>query len=440
MKFNPEIRHAVESVRVIDTHEHLQEESVRLARSLDFATLFDQYASHDLQAAGMPEATWERIAKPETPLDEKWRLFEPHYLATRNTAYLRASRLAIRDLYGIDELNAKTYGTLTERMRERNRPGVLRWILRDKCGIDVSQVNAIDTTFFREQSDGELFQQDLGVAALLGWPPPIGELERHTGVTIDSFARYAEAIDALYARFAPRAVAVKQQSAYWRDQRFEDVPDADAERVFTAALRCADGVSEGDRRALQDWAFHRCVRLCIEHELPMKIHTGYKAGANYMDVEHIKPGRLTNVLAQYPKARFDLFHIGYPYEEELVALAKHYTNVYVDFCWAWIIDLYATRRFLKQCLTAVPASKLLGFGGDYIVAEPVYGHLRMARDGVAGVLTELVDEGYMGVAEAVPIAHRLLRDNAMTLFRVEDKRATTAPAKSAPTTAPASSR
>ena len=34
-------------------------------------------------------------------------------------------------------------------------------------------------------------------------------------------------------------------------------------------------------------------------------------------------------------------HIAYPYSDELVALAKHYPNVYVDMCWAWSIDPYS---------------------------------------------------------------------------------------------------
>ena len=34
--------------------------------------------------------------------------------------------------------------------------------------------------------------------------------------------------------------------------------------------------------------------------------------------------------------------IAYPYSDELVALAKHFPNAYVDLCWVWSIDPYST--------------------------------------------------------------------------------------------------
>jgi predicted TIM-barrel fold metal-dependent hydrolase len=430
MRANSDLQAEVDAIRVVDTHEHLVEESVRLANgNIDFATPFESYASQDLISAGMPAADWERCSRADTPLDEKWRLFEPHYRAARNTAYIRAAEIAVRDLYGIEELRADTAETLTRRMRERNKPGVLRWILRERSGIEVAQVNSMDTEddaaaspFFRRQSDPELFLQDIGLAPLLFWPPPVEALEREVAESIESFADYARSIDRLFELRAPLADAVKQQSAYWRIQSFDDVPAADAERVFDRAGREPDRVTPGEQKQLQDWAFHRCIRLSIDHDLPVKIHTGYKAGVNFMDLRHVAPARLTNLFVQYPTALFDLFHIGYPYQEEVLALAKHFTNVYVDMCWAWIIDPRASGRFLKQFVSAVPSRKLFAFGGDYEVAEPVYGHLRIARDGIARALGELVDEGYLGSSEALTIARQILRENAMEIFRVEEKR------------------
>jgi predicted TIM-barrel fold metal-dependent hydrolase len=241
-------------------------------------------------------------------------------------------------------------------------------------------------------------------------------------VTINSFRRYAEAIEALFDRHARYAVAVKQQSAYWRVQRFEEVSDGAAEKAFDAAGNGADRVGEDDRKQLEDWAWHRCIQLAIEHDLPIKIHTGYNAGHDCMNLAHVRPADLTSLFVRYPKARFDLFHIGYPYEGETLALAKHFSNVYVDLCWTWIIDPQASRRFLKQFLTAVPANKLFGFGGDHIVAEPVYGHLQLARDAIAGVLSELVAERYFTVDQAIRIAQRILRDNALAIFNVDAKK------------------
>lgn len=412
---HPEIQHAVDAVRVIDTHEHLIEESERLAMPLDFVTLFQQYAESDLRTAGMPEADWVACIDPATPISRKWALFDPWYQRARNTAYCRASQIAIRDLYGIEELSADTVELLSQRLAERNKPGVMEWILQERCGIEYAQVNALFAPFTRPGTDPSLFRVDISAAPLLRWPVQIEDLERMSGVSADSFAGYARAIDTIFERYAPAADAMKQQSAYWRVQRFEDVSDASAERIFNQMCRDPYFVSEDDRKRLQDWNLHRCIRNCIDHHLLIKSHTGYKAGQDWMQVEHVKPTDLTNLFMQYPQAKFSLFHVGYPYQDEVLALTKHFTNVYADLCWTWIIDPEASRQFLKQAIAAVPANKVLGFGGDFIQPEPIYGHLRIARDQITHALTEIVADDYFTVDEAKHYAQRLLRDNALDL-------------------------
>nr|WP_187436052.1 amidohydrolase family protein [Bradyrhizobium hipponense] len=78
-------------------------------------------------------------------------------------------------------------------------------------------------------------------------------------------------------------------------------------------------------------------------------------------------------LPSVAETRFALMHIGYPYEHEFIALAKHYPKAAIDMCWAWIINPVAGVRFLKEFLMAVPSSKIFTFGGDYVAVEPIYG-------------------------------------------------------------------
>jgi len=421
MKINPEIKEKVDTIRVIDTHEHLYEEQERLNKPIDFIDLFDQYACYDLQSAGMPAADWERCLQPDTPAEEKWQLFEPFYFAARNTAYLKATEIAMRDLYGINKLDAQSCHQLTERMRQRNQPGILKWVLQDKCGIERSHVTSLNDPFFRTQTDDSILQQDLCVQYLLAWPLPLEDLEQDTGVTINHFKDYAQAIDTLFERFGPLAVAIKQQSTYWRVQKFDQVSDGAAEGAFERAMLRPLRATDADRKLLQDWSLHRCLRLAIEYDLPIKMHTGYRNGINTMDLNHCRARDLVNLFFDYPRGRFDLFHMGYPYQEEVLALAKQFSNVYVDLCWAWIMDPQASSRFLKQFLTAVPANKLFGFGGDYWMAEPIYGHLELARNGIARALSEMVEEQYFSLEQALNIAQRILRNNALEVFGTKPK-------------------
>ncbi len=114
-------------------------------------------------------------------------------------------------------------------------------------------------------------------------------------------------------------------------------------------------------------------------------------------------------------------HICYPHYEEILAVAKHYSNAYVDMCWSWIINPLAAKDYLKKHIVTAPANKVLPFGGDYIPVEPVLGHALVVRQGVAQALTELVEEGWLNSRDAIELIDPILHGNARTLFKLDRK-------------------
>ena len=80
-------------------------------------------------------------------------------------------------------------------------------------------------------------------------------------------------------------------------------------------------------------------------------------------------GDICDLLKLHRDTPYVFMHMNYPYENELVAICKHYTNAYADMCWAWIINPAASVRFLKEFLMAAPATKIFTFGGDYRMVE-----------------------------------------------------------------------
>jgi predicted TIM-barrel fold metal-dependent hydrolase len=237
------------------------------------------------------------------------------------------------------------------------------------------------------------------------------------GIEVGALPDYLRVIDTYFDRHGREAVAVKNQAAYNRRLDFEDVPPSTAAPLFDRKRR-GEALAAAEEKALQDCLFHHCVRRAIDYRLPVKLHTGYYAGRNGMPLGRVaqNPADLCPLLRQYRDARFVLMHIGYPYQEEMIALGKHYANAFIDLCWTWIISPGACVRFVTEFLTAVPVNKLLGFGGDYIPIEPVIGHARIARRGLALALTSLVDDGWLTEAEAIDAAGRVLRENALELF------------------------
>ena len=128
-------------------------------------------------------------------------------------------------------------------------------------------------------------------------------------------------------------------------------------------------VSPEEQKALEDHLFWYAVRKATECNLPVKLHTGYYAGQNGMPLSRLihNAGSACDLCQAAPDARFVFMHICYPYYEELIAVAKQYTNAYVDMCWGWIINPLAAKDFLKKYLVTAPANKILTFGGDYLL-------------------------------------------------------------------------
>jgi hypothetical protein len=71
---------------------------------------------------------------------------------------------------------------------------------------------------------------------------------------------------------------------------------------------------------------------------------------------------------------------------------------------------------VKEYLVTAPCNKLLAFGGDYFSVENVIGHARIARQGLAQALEELVSERWLTEDEALDLVEPLMRGNAEALF------------------------
>src|SRR5436309_319015 len=135
MPARPSIQSAVDAVRIIDTHEHLEEEATRLARPHDWSYLFSHYANDDLAMAGMTGQELQQFLGPELDIHAKWRLFEPVWPKAKNTGYCRAIRYAVEELYGEAEIDATSYARIDQKILELARPGFYREILR-RAGIE----------------------------------------------------------------------------------------------------------------------------------------------------------------------------------------------------------------------------------------------------------------------------------------------------------------
>jgi hypothetical protein len=415
---------AISRIEVLDTHEHILPELERVKQPVDLFTLASHYLLDDLTSAGLPAADRAVLDKPDVAAKDKWRRVEPYWRYARNTGYGEAFRIAMHDIYGADQIAASTVEPLNDRIRARNKVGLYRDVLKERSKIRY----AINDEYWQSMPGGvdpEFFL----LARKLDWfaapitPAGIKRLEAQTNESIASIAGLKRAMEKHFIMGLKLGmVAVKSTIAYERDLHFATTSLADASADFERLLKGEGAVSDERRRlerrpfrAVSNHMFHHLVQLAEAHGVPMQIHTGMQAG-NGNFVEHGRPSQLTNLFLRYPKVQFDIFHIGFPYPQETLALAKMFPNVYADFCWMHLISPRAARASLHEMLDSVPANKIFGFGGDYRYPELAYGHLVIARRNIAQVMAERVESGQCTEAEAVETARWLLFDNPARLF------------------------
>ena len=51
--------------------------------------------------------------------------------------------------------------------------------------------------------------------------------------------------------------------------------------------------------------------------------------------------------------------------------------------------------------------------------EEAYAHAKIARESVARVLLEKIEEGYFSLYEAIEFAQKILRDNPLEFFNID---------------------
>lgn len=436
----------LKDIRLLDTHEHIVPEDFRLSLKLDFTYLLANYLGNDLTSAGMSGDEiaavstpgrkiseylnvhahhhrrplgypyTERLPSDELSLDEKWRRIKPYWERARNTGHARCILIAIRDLFGIEDINQSTYQAISEALQASNQIGWYHSVLKERAGIELS-VNDIGTT----NLDREFFRPSIRFDrfADVHNHNDLNRLQYDTDTSIHSLNKLVQALEEDFSqKLESGLLAVKIGLAYQRKLYFSNATHHEAEKALNRLFRHSrEELSWEETMPLQDYMIHKIVRLAAESFIPIQVHTGMHGGGGNV-INNSDPALLTNLFIQYPSAKFDVFHAGYPFHSKLAVLAKNFPNVYADMCWVYMLSPYMADRILHEWLDLIPVGKILGFGGDHLIVEGAYGHSRMARSVVCRVLKRKVEDGDFTEDEAIKYGRMILHDNAKELFGI----------------------
>lgn len=412
------IRDFVNSMEIVDTHEHLVNPAIiKKNWALDFTLLLNHYADDDIKSSGMPTADFDKLLKDSLEIQDKWKEIAPYWLNASNTAYNRSVLLTVQKLFGMDDLNISTVGELSEKIRHSydNEVDWFDYVLKSKCKIRYVVLDRDDRTY----GDPEMFRYVKRFDQFIdidSWSK-ISSLSKRYKMPVNSLDNLVSVLDKVFFdELKEGIVAVKTGLAYKRTLFYEDVPKEKAELLFKQLMSNDKTLFSFEQvKPLQDYMMHRLLELVDKANIPLQIHTGLQAGEGNR-IENANPVLLTNLFLKYPDVIFILFHGAYPYGGEISVLAKNFRNVYIDLCWLYIISPSYSERYLCEWLETVPANKIMAFGGDFKNVEGVFGHQLIARQVIANVLIKKVQDGYLSESEAMRVAQWILHDNAINVL------------------------
>jgi glucuronate isomerase len=412
-------------LEIIDTHEHLPfEEQARNQKADFFQEYLIHYFSCDLVSAGLPIPDLAQVRASDLAVEAKWDLVETAWEASRNTGYGRALDIAVRDLYGIEQgIRRETVMAVNEAFQKALKSGKhFNYVLKEKSNIKVSLLDSgldCDRKYFRS-----VFRLDNFIVP--GGRDEVRAVEKQNDLTIQNLGDWEEACRRrLEWALEKGAVALKCGLAYHRSLQYDRVSRTDAEDAFHKVMQTLDiqnwiPGSIREPLALQNHMMHFILKLAAERKLTFQFHTGIQEGnGNY--IRNADPSLMSNLFIAYPEVKFDIFHMGYPYQQVLSVLAKNFANVFIDMSWAHVISPAACVDALAEWLDAVPANKISAFGGDYCFVDGVYGHQFLARENIARALTRKIKRGVFDLERAKEIAQMILYGNPLQIFQLEGK-------------------
>ncbi len=405
----------------IDTHEHLIDESERLSciepviQCDDWTLLLNLYFRFDLASSGMSQEQSNRFFSKTTDPIEKWDIIKSHWPYIKNTASGFVFRNTVKTLYNIENISDSSIKELQTCYESTRQKGFYRHIIQDIANIKHCHVHSPIRAFRKSESPDLLFQ-DIALDGLITVSNIPFYVPEH--FKINSLSDWHLMIDWWFSEYGQIAKGVKIGLAYFRRLDFEKAEAKSVEAVFLRKIN-SQPVEWSDEKLLQDHLFWYCIDKATEYGLPVKMHTGQYAMNNIMDMHRIKnnPSDCALLCKKAPDTRFIFFHLSYPYYEEMLSLAKHFSNAYIDMCWSWSLNPLAAKDFLKKFILTVPNNKVFTFGGDDVIVENVAGHATLARKGIAQAINELVTDKWITLNEALELVEDIMYRNAEKVFK-----------------------
>ncbi|MHC4123174.1 MAG: amidohydrolase family protein [Planctomycetota bacterium] len=403
---------------VVDAHEHLSAEKIRIHEHFDALTFFRQYTRLLMFSAGLDEKTFMKMHDPQQPLDKRFSIFEQYRDLIRFSGPARAAYISLEKFYNEKELTRENFHSITKRMKELYQPGLYHKVLTKTCGIHAALQNA------------PLEEIDFNNKLLR----PIPSLWQHWGGFSElsdkiiegncEFEHPDEYLEAqshrLLSLVEKGAVGFKHKTHYYCEPDRQIAID-----IFKQLRQGDEKVARMDMpNPLCNYLTEGLLKIIAKLDVPVAVHTGIGVpvagpGNSWEDLRQLNCMEMTPFIMRHPDIKFDLFHMGIPSVREMGRIGSSFRNVWLNMCWTHTISPTMAAQALDEWIDQVPANKIIAFGGDVRwPVEKVYGHLVLAREVVAKVLSRRIEAGLINQKQAVYLIERWFNGNARELYKL----------------------
>ena len=423
-----DIREKLNHIKIIDAQERINTDiNYDLENKDVFCTYTLHYLIRELISAGMVgESAINSIIDPKVPAETRLKLTKPYIKAFSHNGSYMALKRALKELHGIEELNYESFDKLQQDYLLCKDKEYIYDILRNKLNIEAVLLD-ISEDIVEQKYDKRIFKRVWNPEKYIKPGPVSGEIirwvERHYS-EIKSIDDWVRAFDEeLSDKIGRGIVALKITLGNVRSLLFEDVPYQEAKDAFDEVLVQwkEDGSGERDHvefpKKVQDFMMHRVLSSLRGRGIVIQFDTGMQDD-NRNILNHATPINLNNLFEHYQDVKFDILGIGWPYWREVVALAKMFPNVIINFSGSHVVSRLSCIECLKECIDTLPLNKIIGFGGDYMFLDGIYAQLETAKDNIARALSQLIDYGMLDMEEAIKVAEAILYKNPKRLYKL----------------------
>jgi glucuronate isomerase len=422
----------------------LADENASFGTPADLLIIPDHYVFRLLYSAGVP---LESLGVPRLdgePVEQDhrriWQIFADHFPLFRGTPTGIWLAHELCEVFGIGEkITGKTAQSIYDQLEHKLalpqfRPRALfeRFNIEVLCTTDAATDTLQLHQAIRDSGwQGEVrptFRPDAVVNLLMpGWRDQIDTLSVVSGITIDSYARYIQALEerrAYFKSMGAMATDHAAQSAYTAELSLSE-----AEEIFQRALKGQTESADAGRFAAH--MIMESARMSIEDGLVMQFHVGSVRNHNPYLFDRFGPDKgcdipersefthnlrpLLNKYGTDPRLTLIVFTLDESaYSRELAPLAGHYPALRLGPPWWFHDSLNGMRRYFDRVVETAGLYNTVGFNDDTRAFPSIPARhdvwRRVASNWLAGLvvrgIVDMDDAREMGVEASYGLAKR----------------------------------